>query len=459
MKNNIKNKSILDFESQELKIDYLTFSTTLDFNSKKFIEISNYFFYQHGFNIFVSKGNTRNYIEPILRNQDIKDLIIIRLNYYNRTIIEIPGKYGHKFYKILKSRNLNLKKWLPNPFLTRIDICFDLQYKFINETALDNFLLEARDFILKAPKQRSTKLINEPANSTLILGINKRSNPRYFRIYRRQNKIRFELELKKAAAKSIQNSLLDGEFEVFESNLTMQYFRDTTKIFPFQNDFLIWLHDFNRRHLSKTVLSTKNNLQLEYFYRYTDLDEHQFYHLLQFLNFLKTLKPRTNSFHYLEGKTYWIEEFDLIRFVQFIGLNRTNQYQKEKLIDYFEKLETTKSFVERFTDGGFQIFSTILYSSVTKKSNRWRVRVYVMEELYSYHYPLKLSAQFLNYTNKTDCLLKTEILASLCTNSVKKQFYFFDFFQKIKLSNSKICTIKQKLQRLRDRNYHLFPKV
>lgn len=68
-----------------------------------------------------------------------------------------------------------------------------------------------------------------------------------------------------------------------------------------------------------------------------------------------------------------------------------------------------------------------------------------MKELYSYNYPLKLSAQFLNYTNKTDCLLKTEILASLCTNSVKKQFYFFDFFQKIKLSNSKICTIKQKL--------------
>lgn len=110
MQNNIKNKSIIDFESHELKIDYLTFSTTLDFNSKKFIEFSNYFFYQHGFNIFVSKGNTRSYIQPILRNQDIKDLIIIRLNYYNRTIIEIPGKYGHNFYKILKSQNLNLKE-------------------------------------------------------------------------------------------------------------------------------------------------------------------------------------------------------------------------------------------------------------------------------------------------------------------------------------------------------------
>ena len=95
--------------------------------------------------------------------------------------------------------------------MTRIDICFDLQYEFINETALENFLVEARDFILKAPKQRSTKLINKPANSNVILGINKRSNPRYFRIYRRQNKIKFELELKKSAAKSIQNHLLEGE--------------------------------------------------------------------------------------------------------------------------------------------------------------------------------------------------------------------------------------------------------
>ena len=49
------NQNKFTFESQRLKVDFLTFSMKY-FNTQKFAK---YFFESHGFNCFVSNGNTR----------------------------------------------------------------------------------------------------------------------------------------------------------------------------------------------------------------------------------------------------------------------------------------------------------------------------------------------------------------------------------------------------------------
>lgn len=104
------------------------------------------------------------------------------------------------------------------------------------------------------------------------------------------------------------------------------------------------------------------------------------YHLLQFLNFIKTLKYQDCSLHFLEGKKYVIQEFYLKDFMQFIGVSPTKQNQRTKLIDYFERLHKADPIVKQFTDGSFRIFATFLYSGINKVANRWVGKVYIIEE-------------------------------------------------------------------------------
>jgi hypothetical protein len=82
---------------------------------------------------------------------------------------------------------------------------------------------------------------------------------------------------------------------------------------------------------------------------------------------------------------------------------------------------------------------------VYKKSNRWFVRVYIIEDLYLYDYPFILSNSFRNYKNKTDCLLKTQLIKAILVESTQKIFHLSEFIEQIKLSTKQIVKVKQDL--------------
>jgi hypothetical protein len=186
---------------------------------------------------------------------------------------------------------------LVDTILTRIDICFDHQKKdFFDPLLLDKFLLESPEQILVSSRTRTktVKLLNNSKN--VILGINKRSNPRHFRVYEKTEHIRFELELKSSALSKVQKSFFSCKFELFEENLTKLYFNYAKTLFPPNDDFVGWLFDFSRKHpLFLNQSNDKSLLATEYLSEKSLLPQTQhneeFYHLIQFLNFLKTLNP------------------------------------------------------------------------------------------------------------------------------------------------------------------------
>jgi hypothetical protein len=217
-------------------------------NEKNIQELANYLFNSLGFNCFLSEGNTRRISQTLFRDSRTKDSAIIRINYWNQTVIESPGKSGQKLYQLVKSERIDWKFFhLASLHLTRVDICYDQKKTdFFYPLQFDPFLLDSRKQILESTRTRNIKLINNLRGK--ILGINKRSNPRYFRVYENPSTIRFELEIKSLALEPIQAYFFNSQFDLFESKLTQLYFLYPKTLFPLDYYFVRWLLDFNRKY-------------------------------------------------------------------------------------------------------------------------------------------------------------------------------------------------------------------
>lgn len=129
--------------------------------------------------------------------------------------------------------------------------------------------------------------------------------------------------------------------------------------------------------------------------------------------------------------------------MNFISIPSTNQNQRLKMIEYFRQLHKMDPIIETFSDGQFRLFTTFLYSGVKKQSNRWFVRVYIIEDFYVYNYPFVLSNSFRNYKNTTDCFLKTQLINTISVEATQKIFYLSQFLEQLKLSSKQIVEIKQ----------------
>jgi hypothetical protein len=212
-----------------------------------------------------------------------------------------------------------------------------------NLKEFDQFLLDSRRHILDFTRTRNVKLINNSRG--LILGINKRSNARYFRVYETLSTIRFELELKKSALEHLQTSFFTSQFNFFESQLTQFYFQYAKLLFPLDNYFGSWLMNFLRKY-SQNEHDNKCVLATEYFTDNEIQDHKKFYHLLQFLNFIKTLNNQDCPQYFLEGRRYFIHNFPLKDFMNFISISGKKQNQRLKVLKYFRQLYKLDPIIE-----------------------------------------------------------------------------------------------------------------
>lgn len=67
-------------------------------DQKKIQKRANYLFHFFDFNCFLSEGNTKKLNRTLFQDFTTKGTTIIKLNYWNRIVIEFPGKSGQKVY-------------------------------------------------------------------------------------------------------------------------------------------------------------------------------------------------------------------------------------------------------------------------------------------------------------------------------------------------------------------------
>lgn len=273
--------------------------------------------------------------------------------------------------------------------------------------------------------------------------------------------MRFELEIKTPTIDSLQNYFFNHQFDLFEYKLTKNFYDYSQKLFPLDNFYVEWLVHFRRKYQRKKNLK-QSFLFTSYLENKITLleDKKRFYHLIQFLTFIKTLNYENSKRHWIKEKCFYIQQFYLSDFLQFVGIKVTRQNQRKKLLEYFEKLHKIEPIIEEFTDRSFRTYACFPFSGVNKtKAGRWVVEVYIIEDLLLYQYPFMLSNSFLSIKNKSDLSLKYQLMSSLAVQNQQKTFNLQELFSQISVSNTRMIQIKKDLiQLLQELNQQQFIK-
>ncbi len=447
-----------NFQEQKLEIDYLAFNKQFRNNSdliNDILTISDYLdinFYFNSFLIWEKKPH-----RPIRqnRNSNYKVIFIFRQeDKYNKVLtISFSGKNAAYFYQLIKSEKINWNIFDLNYIsLGRIDICHFRENKLSDIEYVYNFLQECCNYINAHNETIKTKIVTNQNGP--ILAIGNRSSQSYYRIYTREDGIRFELEIKKGKVYQYQSFLFLSAFEEFEDALTQEFYKYSNRFLVIESCFTDWLRNYNRqnKNLYKSnqflVTSYIDKMKILKISKSESLNQmKQFQFLLQFLTFTSQLEAK--RIDNIKDQEYHLLEFFLIDFLKFLGnsnlsVGQTN-YQRDKIKEFFNELQNNAPFIEHFSQKSFRRAISIPYYDLIKTGRTYIVEVAVAPELYYQKYLFKLPPTFLFYDDTYDLRIKSEIISSLAQSEIQKQFPVKQFLDQFKVSNAKKTYIKSKI--------------
>ena len=376
--------------------------------------------------------------------------------YWIGTRIIFSGKNASYFYKLLKTGNFDwsLLKFEEHILsLGRIDLCFSRPNDWSHTSKLfDTFLVDSRSQIQDHTTTRYMKLHDFPDGK--MLKVNRRNNSLHYRVYQKNERVRFELELKHRQTKLVQDYLFQNQLAIFEDHLVRQYFKYSGKVLRLDYVYTDWIVDFQRRFQVNLNYRSLVTSYLESQLMKEEEEEKGFFHLLQFLSFVKSLKlnPFKDCKKYrLKEQFYYELKFPLSQFVKFTGMHLSNNSEREKLILYFYQLQKLDPIVKVFSDRAFRSYVCFPYVKCNNPSGKsWVVEVLVAEELFTFPYPFQLPKSFLISNHKHDLRLKVRLMKSLAVSERKKRLDLEEFFNKVSISipNNHLIQIKKNIIKL-----------
>jgi len=128
--------------------------------------------------------------------------------------------------------------------LGQIDFCSSRTNDSNDRTkSFDAFLVNLRSQILTNTRHITLKDSLEGK----VLKVNRRTNALYYRVYKKDIGIRFELEMKHGQTKLVQNYLFNNQLDQFEHQLTSLYYKYSQRLLPLADSYshTDWLADFS----------------------------------------------------------------------------------------------------------------------------------------------------------------------------------------------------------------------
>ena len=133
--------------------------------------------------------------------------------YWIGTKIIFSGKNADYFYNLVKTDRFDwsiLKFEEHSLTLGRIDLCFSRPNDWSHASKLfDTFLVDSRRQIKDRTNTKHIKLEDFPNGK--MLKVNRRNNSRHYRVYQKDETVRFELELKHRQTKLVQDYLFENQ--------------------------------------------------------------------------------------------------------------------------------------------------------------------------------------------------------------------------------------------------------
>jgi hypothetical protein len=441
------NQNKLSFESENLVVDWIGFNIQGLLNRKQVERIAKYLFENFRFNSTFALGsdgkqetlfsNLKNKYQVYFRAYKYSDI------YWDGIKIDFSGRNGHQFYKLIAANQVNweILNHEKNLRLSRLDLCYTRK-KIDNNTNVESFLKQCYQ---KVGENKAIKNFSLQKSYTgWILKIGKRGSPNYYRVYESDTEIRFELEQRGLKIKSAQKLIFEYQIENFEEIMTETFFNYSKKVLAIHENYTDWLIDYFRRQNQ-----TEGSLVTGYFNTVSFDQKKIFFRFLQFIAFSRTQTATTENFC---EQSYSIVQFKVTDFMDFIQKNNKNQYQREQLIQFFDKIQTMKPFVKVFTNESFESFTIFPFVKTRKEFGEygpWIIEVAILQELYFYSYRFFFPTYFITYQHDFELQIKLQFIQSYSTKNLKKTFYLEQILDQYKQANNqKKAKIKKNIQHI-----------
>ena len=441
--------TIIDFDSENLVVDWISFNIQGLMGEANLRRMAGYRFTPL---ITMSDGSKIGYSG--LRNKYKVCLREYASYRWVGTQVIFSGENAAYFYKLVKTQKFDweiLKVDQCTLSLGRIDLCFCRTNDSNHTTkSFDTFLVDSRRKTQNHTTTRYIKLHDFPDGR--MLKINRRNNSLHYRVYQKDERVRFELEFKHRQTKLVQDYLFKNQFDIFEHELVTQYFKYSGRVLDVNYVYTDWIVDFQRRSQGNLNSRSLVTSYLESQIIKQQEEEERFFHLLQFLSFIKSLglKPYKDcKMHKIKKQNYYRLNFSLNQFVKFTGIQISHQSDRKKLINYFKQLHKLDPIVQEFSDGAFRSYVCFLYAECENPSGKgWVVEVSAAEELFSFPYPFQLPKSFLISNHKHDLRLKVRLMKSLAVSEREKRLDLEEFFNPINVRNTDLIQIKKTILQL-----------
>jgi hypothetical protein len=345
------NQNKFTFESEDLVVDWISFNLQ---GSVAITPIANYLFQAFGFNSTITriiKGKWKS--KDLNYNSINKFQVSFRQHQYDPEIksfwtgtkIDFSGNNATQFYKLIQQQKFNWNIFdVQRTSLSR----FDLNY--LRELKTNEQSQDIEIFMEKCCHRIKTETKIRSANwrwnkKGLIMQIGSRKSPNFYRVYQKNYGLKFELELKYDVLIPFQQLLFSNRIYEFEHGLSKHFYQRSFDCLNLNSYFTDWLLNWYRKiHKKKTGLLTSYMTDK----KIDSLNDKEL--LFNVFRFLSFIQDREASKQLLDDQVYYLVTFPVIDFTRYLGLNERSHYQRNKILEILQSLQTLQPVLDYFDD-------------------------------------------------------------------------------------------------------------
>ena len=425
-------QELINFKDQNLSLDYLTLNIPNSVSRiPEFAEI----FFRYGFNSKVFYVAT-NKSQTIFDEEKFLNFLTFRIENdswnKNTLFVQFSGHNSRRLYYLIKNGVFSISKLNCHVTLGRIDIQF-IRTNRTNDSDVNEFLEKC----LEICKNENGMPQRDKNGNIQTLGIGRRENAYFIRIYKIESALKFELEIKKSPARQVGLLLLKGSCKEFENYISKKFFKKFWKSLFLETCFSDWLNYCLRAFSNKPKKHLVTSYLQKYFLNQVTSEKFEFYRLLQFISFIRTYSGKKEI---VNDQVYITVEFCLVDFMKTVHC-QASTYQRQQFLQFFSQLQGLPPFREQFSDKKFRqlLFFPVVNAIQKTKRGPWIIQIAVAEYLMKDSYPFHLPPTFLTYSSSVNLDVKLSIILVLAQgSSIKKTYFFQRFFNQFKTRSHSI---------------------
>jgi len=422
--NNIYTKDFASLEAESLKIDYLRFNLRSFLRNSEIAELATYC-RRAGFSSYVKERDKSQKRTSIFDDKYFEVTFVLHTPYHDGTHLEFAGESANQLYSFIKNNKFNTKLLIKyGAFLRRIDTCYDRTHQSTDKVSKDTFFeATLKDFKRVLPNKNLEYKRNRSGE---LICVGHRSSDKYYRVYLKDEILRFEFEHKHRKTLNLYDRFLTTkQFSELEQRISYEFFKQTYQLFRYcqETEKVEWLAQRLRPFQTRNSLADSGTIiNIHYMEQcpMKKIQKQELIRLFQLLAYLKTLDGYKEANLRSKFRRY---QFPVREFLYFANpTTEDNQYQLTKVINFFNSLE--HNLVLKFlSDKDYRMLVTIPEAYATKVQNQWMAEVWIADEIFSYFEPFLFKDYFKqNKMSVDEFSVLFQIIQNFSVTNLRKDF-------------------------------------